>query len=137
MSLIRPVDEIIEDFLREGPYAVVGASVHRYKYGNKVLRAYQQRNLEVYAVNPNAVEVEGLKSYASLPTLPKAPRGVSIITPPETTEQIVEDAAQVGVRFLWMQPGAESPRAVKRAGELGMEVIADGSCFLVVAGDRE
>lgn len=137
MNEARPIGEIIEDFLKEGPYAVVGASTHRAKYGNKVLRAYLQRNLEVYAVNPNADEVEGLKSYASLPTLPEVPRGVSIITPPQVTEQIVEDAAQAGVRFLWMQPGAESPRGVRRARELGMEVIADGSCFLVVAGYRE
>jgi predicted CoA-binding protein len=137
MSQVRPVDQIIEDFLHEGPYAVVGASVHRYKYGNKVLRAYQQRSLEVYAVNPQAAEVEGLKSYPALTTLPKTPRGVSIITPPAVTEGVVEDAAQAGVRFLWMQPGAESPRAVDRARELGLEVIADGSCFLVVAGYRE
>jgi len=36
-----------------------------------------------------------------------------------------------------MQPGAESPEALRRAQELGMEVIAGGPCILVVAGYHE
>jgi hypothetical protein len=33
-----------------------------------------------------------------------------------------------------MQPGAESAAVVARARALGMEVIADGSCFLALYG---
>jgi predicted CoA-binding protein len=47
------------------------------------------------------------------------------------TERIVQDAADAGARFVWMQPGAESPEAIRAARERGLEVIADGSCFLV------
>jgi len=127
----RPVREIIADFLAEGPYAVVGASNDRTKYGNRVLRAYQRKGWKVYPVNPREPEIEGLTAYPDLESLPEKPRGVSIITPPAVTERIVQEAANAGARFVWMQPGAESPEAIRIARERGLEVIADGSCFLV------
>ena len=55
----------------------------------------------------------------------------------EVAEQVVEDAAQLGVSFVWMQPGAESARALEIAAERGVEAIGDGSCLLVVVGYRE
>jgi predicted CoA-binding protein len=121
----------VSDFLAEGPFAVVGASNNREKYGNKVLRAYMQHGMTVYPVNPKETEVEGLPCYATLADCPAPPRGVSIITPPRVTEQVVEAAAAVGARYVWMQPGAESEQAIARAAELGLTTIANGPCVLV------
>jgi hypothetical protein len=42
-----------------------------------------------------------------------------------------------GVKNLWMQPGAESEAAVAMAEAAGLNVIADGSCLLVVLGYHE
>jgi predicted CoA-binding protein len=131
------IQELIDEYMKCGPYAVVGASPDRNKYGNKVLRAYMQRGFTVYPINPKADEVEGLKAYPDLASLPEQVSGISVITPPPITEQVVDAAALSGVRYVWMQPGAESPEAVRKAEEHGMKVIADGSCFLVVAGFRE
>ena len=130
--------ERIEDFLAEGPWAVVGASTDREKYGNKVLRCYVQHGkVPVYPINPKAPEVEGLTAYGDLDALPEPVRAISIITPPKVTEMVVEKAAALGIRHLWMQPGAESDAAVARAEELGLSVIAGGPCLLVVMGYRE
>jgi predicted CoA-binding protein len=114
----------------------VGASSDRTKYGNRVLRAYMQKGLEVYPINPRADMIEGLRAYPDLKSLAKPVRGISVITPPAITERVVAEAAETGVRFVWMQPGAESPEAVRAARERDIEVIADGSCFLVVSGYR-
>lgn len=130
--------ERIEAFLAAGPWAVAGASTDRAKYGNKVLRCYLQNGrTPVYPVNPHAGEVEGLAAFPDLASLPEPVLGLSIITPPPVTEGLVEDAAAVGIPRLWMQPGAESQRALARAEELGLEVIAGGPCLLVVLGFRE
>ncbi|HXC18244.1 MAG TPA: CoA-binding protein [Holophagaceae bacterium] len=131
------MEERIKAFMAGGPYAVVGASSNRDKYGNKVLRAYQQHGQEVYPINPRADEIEGLKAYASLASVPVRLRAVSIITPPKITEQVVKEAAAAGVKFVWMQPGAESPEAVQAAEDLGLEVIAGGPCYLVLAHYHE
>ena len=133
----RPVPEIIDDFLSEGPWAVVGASTNREKYGNKVLRAYAQSGREAWPINPRADEIEGQKCYPDLASLPATPRGISVITPPKITEDVVVEAARLGVKFVWMQPGAQSERALQIAREKGIEAIGDGSCLLVTVGYRE
>ena len=128
--------ERIQDFLAAGPFAVAGASKNRDKFGNKVLRTYLQRGMEVYAINPRAETIEGVASYPDVASLPADVGALSIVTPPEITEQIVEQAAARGIRHLWMQPGAESERALERAEELGLSVIAGGPCLLVQLGFR-
>ncbi len=130
-------DDQIQAFLNDSPHAVAGASINRDKYGNKVLRVYVQNDRPVYPVNPRADEVEGLKAYPDLASLPEPVHGVSIITPPAVTEQIVEDAISLGIGHLWMQPGAESDAAVTRGEEAGISVIHSGPCILVVLGYSE
>lgn len=127
----------IDAFLANGPWAVAGASTNRDKYGNKTLRSYQQRGMEVTAINPRADSIEGAPTVPDVASLPDGVQGLSIVTPPAITEQIVEDAAAKGIRSVWMQPGAESARAIERAEELGMDVIARGPCILVALGYRE
>ena len=69
--------------------------------------------------------------------MPVRLRAVSIITPPKITEQVVKDAAAAGIKHVWMQPGAESAEAIQVAEDLGMEVIAGGPCYLVLAHYHE
>lgn len=122
----------IDAFLDGAAFAVVGASRDREKYGNKVLRAYLQNNLKVYPVNPSEEEIEGLRAYPDLASLPEPVHGISIVTPPEVTEKIVEQAAEAGIQHVWMQPGAASDDAVQRANQLGLNTIAAGPCALVI-----
>ena len=115
-------------------FAVVGASNDRGKYGNRVLRKYWQHDLKAYPVNPNETVIEGESAYPNLGALPKEVKSISIVTPPAITEKIVEDAIAHGIENIWMQPGAESPGAVARARQAGINVIADGDCVLVALG---
>jgi uncharacterized protein len=127
----------IAAFLAGGPHAVVGASRDRSKIGNRVLQAYLQSGRPVYPVNPGGGEIEGLEAYADLRSLPTPVHGISVITPPHVSESIVEQAAAVGIKNIWFQPGAESAQAVTRAKEVGMNVISGGPCILVVLGYSE
>src|SRR5690349_18519534 len=127
----------IKDFLAAGPYAVVGTSRRREKYGNKVLRTYLQRGLQVFPVHPRETTIEGVATVPDIASLPDGVRGLSIITPPAVTEKLVGVAAAKGIRRLWMQPGAESRVAIEQAESLGLSVIAGGPCLLVALGFRE
>jgi len=131
------MDENIRKFLASGGFGVVGASADRHKYGNKVLRCYQMNGLEVLPVNPKEASIEGIATVASVSDLPDTVHSISIITPPHVTEKVVSEAIAKGIKNIWMQPGAESPAAVKSCIENGVNVIADGSCLLVVLGYRE
>jgi predicted CoA-binding protein len=131
------MDERFERFLASRAFGVVGASKSRDKYGNKVLRCYLQHGREAIPVNPREASVEGRAAVASVKDLPPQVEALSIITPPAVTEQVIEEAIARGIRHVWMQPGAESPKAMERAREAGLNVIGDGSCLLVVLGFRE
>ena len=121
----------IESFLDGRPHAVVGASRDRSKYGNRVLRAYVDQGRTVYAVNPQAQEVEGVASFPDLKSLPEPVHGISVITPPAVTDRVVDQAIALGIRHIWMQPGAESTAAIRKARAAGLNVIAGGACILV------
>jgi len=134
---MRDPTDPIERFLDSPAFGVVGASPRRHKYGNKVLRCYQQNGRRAIPVNPHEREVEGSACVASVLDLAEDVRSISVITPPPVTERVVEEAIRKGIRNVWMQPGAESDRAVAACEAAGINVIADGSCVLVVLGYRE
>lgn len=127
----------IENFLSSPAFGVAGASAKREKYGNKVVRCYQQNQRKVYPVNPNENVIEGEPCVASVLDLPHEAKSLSVITPPQVTEKVVEQAIARGIENIWMQPGAESDKAVAACEEAGVNVIADGTCILVVLGYHE
>jgi uncharacterized protein len=131
------VQATIDEFLKGQVFGVVGASTDRSKYGNKILRCYLQHDLIAWPVHPSEKEIEGVPCATDLVNLPEPVHGLSIITPPPVTEQVVHAAAEAGIKRLWIQPGAESHVAIESAQELGLSVIAGGPCLLVALGYKE
>jgi len=121
----------VATFLSGQVFAVVGASRDRSKFGNRVLRAYLAHGRRALPVNPREPEVEGLVCVADLAALGEPVDGVSIITPPEVTAGVVEQALALGMRRLWLQPGAEHEGAIEKARAAGALVLAYGPCVLV------
>ena len=106
------IQEQIQQFLASPVFGVVGASTNRDKYGNKVLRCFQQSGKVVIPVNPNEAEIEGIPCAATLGDLPTDALSISMITPPAVTARLVPLAIEKGIQNIWMQPGAEHPDAV-------------------------
>jgi predicted CoA-binding protein len=111
----------IQSFLAGSPFAVAGASSSREKYGNKVLRCYLQHHRVVYPLHPRQATVEGLR----------------LVTQPAVTRMIVEQAIDLGIGHLWMQPGAEDAAAVEAALGAGINLIHGGPCVLVAMGFKD
>lgn len=130
------MEERFSKFFDSPAFGVVGASADRTKYGNKVLRCYQQNGKKAIPVNPKGGVIEGVESVSKVTELPAEVKSLSIITPPAVTEKVVEEALTHGIKNVWMQPGAQSENAVARCRDAGINVIADGSCLLVVLGWR-
>ncbi|MFN6130891.1 MAG: CoA-binding protein [Planctomycetota bacterium] len=121
----------ISEFLRCTSFAVAGASADRSKYGNIVFRALCDSGRDTLPIHPTADRIEGIRAYPSLEDAPRIPQALSIVTRPEVTRSILAQAAKLGVRCVWMQPGAEDAEASSIAREAGMLVIDDGSCILI------
>lgn len=128
------MDDRMKQFLAAEAFGVVGASGDRDKFGNKVLRCYLKHGKKAIPVHPRESEVEGIAAVKSVSELPPEVGSISIITPPPVTEKVVEEAIAKGIRNIWMQPGAESQKAVETCRAHGINVIGDGSCLLVEWG---
>lgn len=120
----------INEFLAQQKIAVVGASNDRTKYGNTVFRRLKKLGYDVFPVNPNASDVEGDKCYPTLHELPAGVDGIVCVVPPKVTEEVVQEATKEGIKHIWMQPGAESEKAVRYCSEQGIDSISR-RCILV------
>lgn len=112
--------------------AVVGASVHRHKFGNKCVRAYREAGFEVFPVNPHHSEIEGLTAYASLHDLPHRPDRISVYLPPAITRTLLPTFAAFPEAEVWFNPGAADREVLAAARNAGIEV-RDG-CSIVDIG---
>ncbi|KAH9991802.1 NAD(P)-binding protein [Russula vinacea] len=132
--MTRTVAEIQKLFLSSPRYAVVGASKDQSKYGTKVLQWYLARNLSVTPVHPKESELEGVATVPNLKDLPAPTEtSVSIITNAKVTLGLLQQAKQLNIPVLWLQPGAEddSVKSYIHANGLEDKVIYGGPCILV------
>lgn len=134
MTRTRTVADIQKYFLSSPRFAVVGASKDQSKFGTKVLGWYLARNLSVTPVHPKEKELEGVATVSSLTDLPApAETSVSIITNAKVTLGLLQQAIELNIPALWLQPGAEDD-AVKnfiRVNGLEDKVLFGGPCILV------
>ena len=121
----------ISAMLSARTFAVVGASRSPQKYGYLVYRSLKSAGKTVYAVNPNADDVDDDRCYAALADLPNVPDVAVLVVPPAVSEAAVAECARLGVRNVWMQPGAESAAAVRACRAAGIAVISGGPCIMV------
>jgi len=114
--------------------AIIGASSNRAKYGNKALRAYERQGYRVIPINPNEVEVEGHRTFASVLDVPEPIDMATVYVPPEIGVRVLEDIAKKGIQEVWLNPGADEPDVVARARELGLQPVI--ACSIVGIGER-
>ena len=125
--------KIVDSFLAQKTLAIAGASRSGVGFGCIVLKHLAAKGYEVLPIHPAAKEVEGSRCYPSLADLPKPADGLVLIVPPQQTEVLVREALAQGIRRVWMQPGAESPEAVRFCEKNGIELVYGGDCVLVLA----
>ncbi|CAO0798629.1 unnamed protein product [Mucor circinelloides] len=123
-----------KQFFKSPYYAVVGASTARTKFGNRVLRWYQSNGLDVTPIHPKEAKIEELPTKSSIDQLPfPIKTSISIITPPSVTLGVLEQAKKLGMKEIWIQPGAEDQKVIDFAkeNEANMNIILGGPCILV------
>ena len=83
----------------------------------------------MYPVNPNITSIDGVPCYPSLHDLPVVPTVVDFVVPEAVGLQALDSCKELGIKTVWLQPGADKPAVVKKATELGLDVIQD--CVLI------
>src|SRR6476646_7223030 len=126
------IKEAASQFLAKKRIAVTGVSRSPKDHGsNTVFKRLRERGYEVFAINPNADEVEGVPSYHDLKSIPGGVDAVVIATRPEIADDTMRECAELGIKHVWMHrgPGAGSvsDSAAAYGRERGITVI-DGGC---------
>ena len=122
--------ELIETCLQKKIWAVVGATNNTDKFGYKIYKALKEAGYQVYPVNPGITEILGDTCYPALKDLPAVPEVVNVVVPPKVGEQIIGHCAELGIQYVWLQPGANAASVVDAAQKLGLTVV-DQNCVLV------
>jgi predicted CoA-binding protein len=132
---MQSINEAASAFLANKRVAVTGVSRTPENHGsNAVYRRLRERGYEVFAVNPNAREVEGDRCYADLKSIPGGVDAVVIATRPELAVDAMRECAELGIKHVWMHRGAGagsvSAAATASGRQHGITVI-DGGCPLM------
>lgn len=120
----------LADWPKLQPWAVVGVSQDREKYGNIIYRDLKGAGYRVYGVNPKLDTIEGDKCYPSVKNLPEKPAVVNLVVPPQAALQVVEDCKEAGIERIWFQPGSESDEAIHKASSYGIHVLSN-ACIMI------
>lgn len=122
--------EAADEFLAQQRIAVAGVSRDPKQPANLIYRRLRDTHHDVFAVNPNADQVEGDPSYRSVIDIPDGVDGVVVVTPAEKSAAVVADCVAAGVPRVWLHTGigrgSTSEEAVETCRANGIEVIPGG-----------
>ena len=124
------METLIKNFFSYRKIAVVGSFRNEEKVAYKIFRNLRNKGYEVYPVNPNKDEIDGVKCYKSVKDLPEDVKAIDFVTPPEVTEELLEICKDKGVEIVWLQPGAESKKAIDFCKNNGIKLIY-GTCLMM------
>jgi predicted CoA-binding protein len=119
------MDLVDEQLQNSKTIAVVGLSGDPDRISFRVTRYMQEQGYRIIPVNPMVEEVLGEKSYPDLKSVPEPIDMVNIFRRSELVPPVVEQAIEVGVRYIWMQDGVINPDSAAKAEAAGIPVIMD------------
>ena len=118
-----------EAFWTHSSYAFVGHSAKkpfpRISYGQA-----KKSGKTVFAVDASVDRIDGDKTYPDLRSLPQQVDGVVLELPREETLDGVKQAADAGIKNVWVHMNRDTPEAVDFAKRSGMNILT-GTCAVM------
>jgi uncharacterized protein len=129
---MQTMKQAAAEFLAGKRVAVTGVSRNPGSHGsNVVYQRLRQRGYAVFAVNPNADQVEGDTCYHDLKSIPGGVDWVVIGTTPETADATMHECADLGIKRVWMHRGPGAGSVSHSAAEYGRQhgiTVIEGGC---------
>ena len=110
--------------------AVLGVNKDSDSYANKIVRKIRALKKNSYPINPNYSKLFGEVVYESLEKCPAVPDLVVFVVNPTVGIGYLNAIAQLGIKYIWLQPGTISTHLLEEARDLGLIPIE--ACVLVV-----
>jgi len=134
------MNTIIEKFVRDKNIALIGVSSDKQKFGNAIVAELTKKGYTIFPVHPTLAEVDGMKCYPDVESLPDYVTNLILVVKPQITEQIIPQLKNSSIQRVWMHRGAgkgsASVAAIEACKNNGIEVVY-GFCpmmFLAPSG---
>ena len=139
--------DLLQAALDPKSIAIIGASENPNKIGGRPILYMKRHGYKgaIYPINPNRQEIQGLKGYPSLASLPEVPELAIVIVGGDGTVAAVEECAKLGVKAAIIiasgfaetgdQGRAVQDRMVATARAAGMRLIGPNSQGLANFGN--
>ena len=124
-------EDLMQEMLSKKNWAVIGATSRKDKIGYKIVRRLIDHGYNVYPVNPNCEEIDGMKCYNSIEELPVVPDCIDFVIPPKVTKATIEELDPEKIGYLWFQPGTYNEDVVNTALGKGFNVVHEGACVMI------
>ena len=129
---MQKIKDAASAFLANRRVAVTGVSRNPKGHGsNVVYQRLRSRGYDVFAVNPNAGEVEGDPCFHDVRSIPGGVEAVVIATSPGIADQTMRECVELGIKHVWMHRGPGAGSVSEAAAQLGREhgiAVIDGGC---------
>lgn len=116
-------DELRAIYADTKTIAVVGASSNPTKSGHTIPAYLQNQGYRIIPVTPKGVELFGEPVAPSLHDIKVPVDVVDVFRPAEESSSIASDAAAIGAKVLWFQPGTGTDEAEAIARAAGLQVV--------------
>lgn len=126
------MNQMISDFINCHKIAVVGCSATSKKFGNAACKELIKRGHEVVVIHPTAKAIDGRACFPNLSSVGEKIDGIFISVQPQKVVPILEEAAALGSKPVWLQQGSNSGEAQAAIARLGLSAVTD-KCILMYA----
>ncbi len=104
--------KLIEQIVNQQNIAIAGVSISKKKTRSSVYNELKKKGYNVFAINSKMDTFDGDKCYKSVKELPDEVNVVFISTKPHNGINIIKEAVEKGIEYIWIQQGAESDEIV-------------------------
>lgn len=123
---------IKNEMLDKKVWAVVGATEKKDKWGSKIYKILKEHGYETYAVSPNYEEIDGDKAYKSVKDIPQKVDVIDMVVAPKIALNVLEEAKEAGIEYIFFQPGTYNDEVVAKAEELGLKYLLDDCIYRIL-----
>lgn len=125
--------ESIDAFLAQQHIAVAGYSRNPKKFGTILFNTLKEKGYEMYAVNPSGgTTADGQPVYQDIAALPPHVKALVVVTRPEVTVGVLDQALQKGIDNIWIQQMSDNKEVLGRLNQSPVNHVS-GSCILLHA----
>jgi predicted CoA-binding protein len=118
-----------ERFWDHESFAFVGHSSEK-PFPELSFSELRKQGRRVFAIDASTDEVGGDRTYPGFDALPDRVEAAVLEVPREETLAWIDRAADAGIRSVWIHMGRDTPEALARAKERGIDALT-GTCAVM------